>query len=77
MKVALIEYKVRIMPPADASNEVMDEALDLVAGSYWIPVRRILKRDVEDRLLELGLESMGFTVEVTMVVSQTTADSTE
>jgi len=70
MKVALIEFKVRIMPPADAFNEVMDEALALFDGPTCNRLRKVIELEVKARLghrfvdgqMVRGLE--GFTVEV-------------
>lgn len=69
MKVALIEYKVRIMPPEDASNEVMDAALELVLGngkhvSMSLSGKQHIQQELTYYLAIAGLKAQGFTVEV-------------
>ncbi len=71
MKVALIEYKVRIVPPDRADNTMMDAALALVTGEATKAGHRVAisgKQDIEHELgyylAIIGLKAQGFTVEV-------------
>jgi hypothetical protein len=65
MSVALIEYKVRILPPdGDVTNGTMDHALDAVTGKSGVlrSVLEAIHNEVESYLRVTGLK--GFTVTV-------------
>lgn len=67
-RVALCEFKVRIMPPkgVELSNKVMDAALDTALRAMGHPLLQTLIRQLTPLL-----HSMGFTLEVENIADDT------
>ena len=66
MSVALMELKIRIMPPADADNELMDKVLKVATGggTLWLGARMYAEQRLEEYLRITGLQAAGFTATV-------------